>query len=142
MRSRKLRWVLAGLTLALLAVGTFVLWPQPIVAGLTQENFDRIQLGMTRPEVEALLGKPSMFDGGGLLVEPPSGILPVTHPDWGLLMWDDPESLLPEHRGTGKSSDSQWFFVNVNAASVSFDTSGKVSSKYSEKFVVRQPLEL
>jgi hypothetical protein len=56
MRRRKLLAVLAGL--AVLAVGAFVLWPRPIVPGVTPENFDRIQIGMTCAEVEALLGQP------------------------------------------------------------------------------------
>jgi hypothetical protein len=57
MQRRKLRWVLAGLALGLVA---FALWPvrPPAPDRITQENFDRIQEGMTCAEVEALLGGP------------------------------------------------------------------------------------
>ena|SRR5579883_3473496 len=59
MRRRKLRWVLVGLT-ALLAVGASVWWQARIVPGVTPENFNRVQLGMTVREVKALLGEPTL----------------------------------------------------------------------------------
>jgi hypothetical protein len=59
MRRRKLRWVLAGLAVLLLAVGGFVLWPRP--NRVARENFDRIREGMTRAEVEAILGPPGDY---------------------------------------------------------------------------------
>jgi hypothetical protein len=57
MRRRKLRWAVAGLTVALLAAGAFLLWPRPQMA--TSENFRRIPLHATRREVEAILGAPT-----------------------------------------------------------------------------------
>ncbi len=49
------RYLLAVLALAALAVAsTRVLWPQR--DRVTQENIDRIQAGMSRAEVEAILG--------------------------------------------------------------------------------------
>jgi hypothetical protein len=46
--------VLAGLAVVLVAGGAFVAWPRP--DRVTQENFDRISEGMSRAEVEAILG--------------------------------------------------------------------------------------
>jgi hypothetical protein len=139
MRRRTLLVVLAGLAVVG-AVGVVVLWPKPITPGLTQESFDRVEEGMTRPEVETLLGKASSFDGGGLRVLPPSGVLPPTHPDWGIWRWDDRASLPPEDGGTAPSG--QWLYVVTTAASVSFDTSGRATSKYSEIFAVREPFSI
>ncbi len=62
MRRRKL---LLGtlLGLALLAgCALFVLWPRP--SRVTRENFLRIQLGMSRAEVEAILGAPGDYTTG------------------------------------------------------------------------------
>jgi hypothetical protein len=59
MRKRKLRWVLAVL---LLAVGAFVLWPRP--DRVTSEGFGRIAEGMSRSEVEAILGAPGDYTSG------------------------------------------------------------------------------
>jgi hypothetical protein len=54
MRRRKL---LAAVGLAVLvAAGAFVLWPR--LDRITDENFDRIQEGMSRAEVEAIFGGP------------------------------------------------------------------------------------
>jgi hypothetical protein len=55
MRRRKLFGALAGLAI-LVAAGALVLWPRP--DRITQENFDRIRAGMSRAEVEAVLGGP------------------------------------------------------------------------------------
>jgi hypothetical protein len=46
----------SALVAALVAVGTWMLWPRPITPGPTQDNFDRVLVGMSRPEVVALLG--------------------------------------------------------------------------------------
>jgi hypothetical protein len=56
MRRRKLLVVLAGLAVVG-AAGAVVLWPKP-PSRITQENFDLIRDGMTRAEVEAILGPP------------------------------------------------------------------------------------
>jgi hypothetical protein len=55
------KWTLFGAVvgLAVLAVGVFVLWPRPDPAArITKENFEAIESGMSRAEVEALLGPP------------------------------------------------------------------------------------
>jgi hypothetical protein len=65
MRTRKLWWVVAGLAmLALLAAGAFALWPRP--DRVTRENVHRISEGMTRAEVEAILGPPGDYSTGPL----------------------------------------------------------------------------
>ncbi len=57
---RKNRWLLLGLLLASIAgivlVVLALLLPRP---GVTEENFDRIEVGMTRAEVEAIFGGPA-----------------------------------------------------------------------------------
>ena len=46
----------------LVAVGAFVMWPR--MDRITRENFDRISKGMSRAEVEAILGPPGDYSGG------------------------------------------------------------------------------
>jgi hypothetical protein len=116
------RTLLVGLAV-MIAPWAVVVWPRTIDAGLTQANFDRVEVGMTRPEVEALLGKPWCQVGGGVSSGLLGGVAPA-HPDWGVFSWDDPESPPPEHGGS--------------TVSVSFDVFGRVSRKYSETFVVRE----
>jgi hypothetical protein len=53
MRKRKLLWTQVALTLAFVV---FVAWPR--TSRVTRENYDRIQLGMSRAEVKAILGAP------------------------------------------------------------------------------------
>jgi hypothetical protein len=57
MRRRKLLGSLLGL--AVVAVGAFVLWPRK--DRITRENYERIREGMSRVEVEAILGPPGDF---------------------------------------------------------------------------------
>jgi hypothetical protein len=57
MRRRKLFVALAGLTVV--AAGAVVLWPR--ADRVTEENFYRLQDGMTRAEVEAILGPPGDY---------------------------------------------------------------------------------
>ncbi len=57
MRRRKLLAVLAGLAV-LVAVGTFVLRPQP--TPLTRQTFHRIGRGMSGGEIESILGAPQV----------------------------------------------------------------------------------
>lgn len=44
------------LGLACVGFGVWLAWPTP---GVTRRNYDRIQVGMTEPEVEALMGGPA-----------------------------------------------------------------------------------
>jgi hypothetical protein len=57
MRRRKLLVALAGLAVAV-ASGLVVLWPS---SRTTQDNSDRIKIGMTRAEVQAILGPPGDY---------------------------------------------------------------------------------
>ena len=50
--------VRAGLAV-LIAVGVFALWPR--TDRVTRANFDRLRIGMSRAEVEALLGPPADY---------------------------------------------------------------------------------
>jgi hypothetical protein len=57
---RKNRWLLLGLLLAcIVGVVVVVLALLPPGPGVTKENFDRIEVGMTCAEVEALFGGPA-----------------------------------------------------------------------------------
>jgi hypothetical protein len=58
MRMRKLRWAV-GLAVLLLVTGAFVLWPRP--GRITQQNADSIREGISRHEVEAILGPPGDY---------------------------------------------------------------------------------
>ena len=62
MRRRKLLVVLAGLAVVG-AAGAFVLWPWPS-SRITLENCNRIREGMSRAEVEAILGPPGDHSSG------------------------------------------------------------------------------
>jgi hypothetical protein len=63
MRRRKL--IVAVGLVVLVAVAAFVAWPRP--QRITRENFDRIQDGMSRAEVEAILGPPGDYRTGPTL---------------------------------------------------------------------------
>jgi hypothetical protein len=65
MRRRTLFVALAGLAVVV-AAGVVVLWPQPS-SRITRENFERIKEGMSREEVEAILGPPCDFSTGPLV---------------------------------------------------------------------------
>jgi hypothetical protein len=60
--------LMAGLVV-LVGLAAVVLWPPP--SRVTRENYDRIQAGMSRAEVDAILGPPGDYrtgptrDGGG-----------------------------------------------------------------------------
>jgi hypothetical protein len=60
MRRRKLFWLLAGLVLATMAAGVFVVGLRP--HGVTAANFARIRVNMTRQEVESILRSPPDSD--------------------------------------------------------------------------------
>jgi hypothetical protein len=61
MRRRKLLVALVGLAVVATA-GVVVLWPRP--ERVTKENYDRMHVGMTRTEVEAILGPPGDYRSG------------------------------------------------------------------------------
>jgi hypothetical protein len=58
MRRRKLLGALAGLAVVV-AAGVIVMWPR--AERVTRANYDRIQIGMSRAEVEAILGSPGDY---------------------------------------------------------------------------------
>jgi hypothetical protein len=60
MRRPKLLVVLAVLAV-IVAAGVVVLWPQTEPNRITSENCDRIKEGMSRAEVEAILGPPGDY---------------------------------------------------------------------------------
>jgi hypothetical protein len=69
MQGWKFWLVVAGL--ALVALAAFMPWPRPnrvtpenLPNGITPETFDRIKDGMTRSEVEAILGPPGDYTTG------------------------------------------------------------------------------
>jgi hypothetical protein len=66
MRRWKLLVTLAGLA-AIVAAGVVVLWPRP--SRVTRENFGRLKSGMTRAEVEAILGPPGDYRTGETQVD-------------------------------------------------------------------------
>jgi hypothetical protein len=69
--ARRRKWLAA---LGVLLVGTvaFAPWPQLPADRVTRENYDRIEKGMSRAEVEALIGPPGDYRTG------PSGIVSMT----------------------------------------------------------------
>jgi hypothetical protein len=66
MRRRRLSLALAGLIV--LSIVTIALWPWPDRA--TRENYDRIEVGMTRAEVVALLGPSGDYTTRRLSLDP------------------------------------------------------------------------
>src|SRR5262245_11545526 len=67
MSTRRRRMVVVGLLAALGALGLtlWLLWPR---TAITLENAARIESGMTRAQVEAILGGPARDEAGGPLV--------------------------------------------------------------------------
>jgi hypothetical protein len=65
MRRRKPLVALAGLAVVV-AAGVVVLWPRTAPERITRENYDRIRNGMSRAEVEAILGPPRDYSTGPL----------------------------------------------------------------------------
>jgi hypothetical protein len=58
-----LRWKLLGAVgLLAMTVAVFVLWPRP--DRITETNYARIRAGMSRVEVEAILGTPGDYGSG------------------------------------------------------------------------------
>ncbi len=70
---KRWRWVVAGSGVALIALAAFVLWPrQPRI---TRETCGRVGQGMTRAEVESLLGPPGDYRTGP--VDYDRGLVPI-----------------------------------------------------------------
>jgi hypothetical protein len=95
-RRRTLLVVLAGL--AVVAAGAVVLWPRE--DRVTRANFGRIRTGMSRAEVEAILGPPGDYRTGhgetaygymgtGWLPDPPPGLADALA--WNIFPGQSPE---------------------------------------------------
>jgi hypothetical protein len=98
MRRRKLLVALAGLAVVV-AAGAVVLWPR--TERITQENYDRIQLGMSRAHVYTVLGPPGDY---------------ATHPTYGYI------GSGPWNRQPGEES----WVANETVIWVQFDGTSKV----------------
>jgi len=59
MRRRKLRWVLVGLAIVLVGGAAFMAWSRP--DPLRVDNFKLLRVGMSKPEVYAVLGRPGEY---------------------------------------------------------------------------------
>ena len=124
MRRRKLLVVLAGLAVAV-AAGVVVLWPsQP--SRITQENCDRIKKGMSRAEVETILGPPGDYRTGPL-----QDVL-VWHPILDGTTWHD--------QCTNSSAwvgDTGWVRVQFNNG----DGTVFASDFFESKRIAQHPLD-
>jgi hypothetical protein len=114
MRRRKLLVALVGLAVVV-AAGAVVLWPQAAPPSrVTRENYDCIQEGMTRAEVEAILGPPGDYRTGlgeSVLGEADYGITqimvwmpdPATDPAPTLWSWRKPPGQWTGARSRGQA---------------------------------------
>ncbi len=107
MRGRKLRWALVAILIPA-GVGAFVLWPRP--DRITRENYDRIREGMSRAEVEAILGPSGDYTTG-----------PVKPRDGARLDMSDTSSTLEVRPGSAAMWVSDAAYIIVF-----FDDSGRV----------------
>ncbi len=115
MRRRKLLWAAVVGLVALAGVAAFALWPRP--DRVTTENFDRIHKGMTRGEVEAILGPPGDYTNGPTAA--PASSYPVIYdPVRGMWLQGDEGSTVAEWR-----SDTGWLRVL-------FSVSGRVEDHW------------
>jgi hypothetical protein len=83
MRRRTLREALAGLAGVAAAAMAIALWPQPASSLITRQNFDRIRQGITRAEVEAILGSPGDYRTSLGQTDDPLGQLAPEMADYG-----------------------------------------------------------
>jgi hypothetical protein len=95
MRRRKL---LAAVGLAVLvAAGVIVAWPR--ANRVTQENYDSIRMGMSRAEVEAILGTPGDHRTGASYTEPHISIGMPSAEDWFNVFAADSDPAWPVWKG-------------------------------------------
>jgi hypothetical protein len=112
MRKRTLLVAMAGLAVVV-TVGAVVLWPR--ADRVTRANYERIQIGMTRADVEAILGPPGDYTTG-----------PLTDPNGIELLL----SLLPPASGV----ESPWWAADYGTVGVWFDEGGRVVMKNYEPY--------
>jgi hypothetical protein len=111
MRRRKLLVALAGLAVAV-AVGVVVLWSRP--QRFTRENCGRVKQGMTRAEVETILGRPGDYRTGP--VDYDGGFVPIKTTPLTMPYASDDDIA----RWTGDSA----------YMAVTFDSAGRVEAWY------------
>jgi hypothetical protein len=100
-RTGTLLVVLAGLAVLLCAAGVFVLWPR--TDRVTRRNFDHMREGMSRAEVQAILGSPNMTRSGmGELEEDEFPYGDGVSQDWGGRLWSEAQG------------DSEWQYWQGN----------------------------
>jgi hypothetical protein len=70
MRGCRPQWVLvvAGMAVVLAVAVAFELWPFP--DRVTADNFDRIRVDMTRPDIRLIFGAPGDYRSGPITPEP------------------------------------------------------------------------
>jgi hypothetical protein len=103
--------------LVALAAAAWLLWPR---TAITRENFDRIEVGMTLAEVEAILGGPPREEATGPFVPrdgDPDSVW-ITHEFMVIIGPGAPA--FPADRGWAAHSLLVW---------VTFDAEGRVSAK-------------
>jgi hypothetical protein len=96
MRKRRLLVGVGALVLLVVVGWLAVAWLAPSRPGITRENYERIQQGMTQHEVERLLGEPGQ-DGLALLLTGPeheSDALATSLSEIDDLVWGEPPTCL------------------------------------------------
>ncbi len=141
MRKRR-RWALSGLAIALVALAAYCLSHGP--ERITRENYKRIREGMTRAEVEAILGPPGDYRSGlgELLLEGSHNSI------WAEDEPPVPDSILDQDsEPNGKAWDSlsiyyRWFSDNAEV-DLRFDDDGRVAghSFYHRRRTYQPPLD-
>jgi hypothetical protein len=144
MRRRTLLVALAGLAVVV-AAGTVVLWPRE--DRVTRANYDRIQIGMSRVDVEAILGPPGDYrtglgesdfgdDSASRWVGDPPGF----PSSWGLGWFAYPNSLPVEGVPTA-SVQTNWFGDSCRIC-VEVDDAGRVrDSSVHNRRLTQGPLD-
>jgi len=61
--ARRLLLVCSGICVLALGAAVWIRWPQPSV--INDENIGKVTVGMTRPQVEQILGGPARDESGG-----------------------------------------------------------------------------
>jgi hypothetical protein len=92
----------------MIAAGTVVLWPQP--SRVTKANYDRIKIGMSRAEVEAIFGPPGDYTSGP--VRSRSGMV-IDYSDMEFVQRLERENLW-------------WWATDDGSADISFDKGNQV----------------
>jgi hypothetical protein len=126
MRRRRLLAALVGLAVVVTA-GMFVLWPRlEPPSRITRENSDRIQVGMSRAEVEAILGPPGDYRNG------PTNPVILGDLGEGTWPWSRPNTTCAEWVG-----DTGWLCVEFNNG----DGTMRAGDFLERKRIAQHPLD-